>query len=106
MEYDFLTNENSIAAHFKDDPVSVGPFSPKDARELIEKPLHYLGLDFSTETEIYLILENTNYYPCLIQLYCEKLLKLMTEDEYAGYSEKDSPIYNVRKEHIRKILSD
>ena len=105
-EYDFFVKNNSFAAHFG--KLAVGPLKFADARELIEKPLHYLGLDFSSDKEslIYLILEITNYYPCLIQLFCEKLLKLMTEDEYAGYSEKDSPIYNISKEHIRKILSD
>ena len=82
------------------------PFNDEEARELIEKPLRYLGLYFSQDSEslIFSILDRTNYYPCLIQFYCESLLKEMCKDDYAYYIEDEVPVYYVKEEHIKKVL--
>ncbi len=97
---------NSVLTHLG--MMTVKPFQPTEARELLEIPLHYLGLEFPKEKEslITLILANTNYFPGLIQMYCAKLLSAMRKKDYAGYDESDTPIYRVSEEHIKKVLAD
>lgn len=97
---------NSVLTHLE--PMTVKPFNTTEARELMEIPLHYLGLRFSKEKEslITLILANTNYFPGLIQMYCAKLLEAMRNKDYAGYNEYNTPIYEVSESHIKKILAD
>lgn len=99
-------SNNSVLAHL--DSLTVKPFRPNEARELMEMPLGYLGLEFPKEKEylVTLILASTNYFPGLIQLYCKKLLECMTDKSYAGYNEADTPIYEVSENHIKRVLSD
>ncbi len=98
-------SNNSVLTHFK--TMTVRPFKMAEARELMEIPLHYLGLEFPKEKESLLIsiLANTNYFPGLIQMYCGKLLAAMRKD-YAGYDEADTPIYEITEDHIKKVLAD
>lgn len=97
---------NSVLTHLES--MTVKPFNTSEARELLELPLHYLGLRFPKEKEslITLILAATNYFPGLIQLYCAKLLEAMRNKDYAGYDEADTPVYEVSEDHIKKILAD
>lgn len=97
---------NSVLTHLQ--PMTVKPFNTSEARELMEIPLHYLGLRFPKEKEslITLILATTNYFPGLIQMYCAKLINAMRNKDYANYDEVDAPIYEVSEEHIKKVLAD
>lgn len=97
---------NSVLTHLQ--PMTVKPFNTSEARELMELPLHYLGLRFPKEKEslITLILATTNYFPGLIQMYCAKLINAMRNKDYANYDEVDTPIYEVSEEHIKKVLAD
>lgn len=97
---------NSVVPHLRF--MTVKPFNTTEARELLELPLHYLGLRFPKDKQylVSLILANTNYFPGLIQLYCSKLIEAMRSDDYAGYNEVDAPIYEVSEEHIKKVLAD
>ncbi len=99
-------NNNSVLTHLES--MTVKPFKPSEARELMEVPLHYLGLRFPKEKEslVTLILATTNYFPGLIQMYCAKLLEAMRNKNYAGYAEANTPIYEVSEDHIKKVLSD
>lgn len=97
---------NSVLTHLE--PMTVKPFNTSEARELLEIPLHYLGLRFPKEKEslITLILATTNYFPGLIQMYCAKLIDAMRNKDYADYNEVDTPIYEVSEDHIKKVLAD
>ena len=97
---------NSVLTHLQS--MTVKPFSPPEARELLEIPLHYLGLRFPKEKQslITLILATTNYFPGMIQLYCTKLLEAMRSKDYAGYSESNTPLYEISEGHIKKVLAD
>lgn len=97
---------NSVLTHLQS--MTVTPFSPPEARELLEIPLHYLGLRFPKEKQslITLILATTNYFPGMIQLYCTKLLEAMRNKDYAGYSESSTPLYEISEGHIKKVLAD
>ena len=103
---DVALGNNSVLTHLE--AMTVKPFQPAEARELMEIPLHYLGLEFPKENEslITLILATTNYFPGLIQMYCAKLLSAMRSKDYAGYDEADTPIYEISEEHIKKVLAD
>ena len=88
--------------------LTIKPFGLEDARKLLEVPLRYLGLYFpesNKDSLILTILETANYFPSLIQLYCEKLVKALFESSYANYN-ADTPIYTISEEHIKKILAD
>ena len=97
---------NSVLTHLE--AMTVKPFKTSEARELMEIPLHYLGLRFPKDKEslVTLILATTNYFPGLIQMYCAKLLESMRRKDYAGYDEANTPIYEVSESHIKKILAD
>lgn len=93
------------------DSLKVTPFNISEARELLEIPLHYLGLRFSKDKEglklLYLILANTNYFPGLIQMYCAIMLEIMhnkNENNSIGYNETDNPPYEITKDHVKKAL--
>ena len=97
---------NSVLTHLGH--TTIKPFDYTEARELLEKPLYYLGLRFPKDKEalISLIFASANYFPGLIQLYCAKLVEAMTKGDYAGYDENDVPVYIVEQEHIKKVLAE
>ncbi|MCD8120268.1 MAG: hypothetical protein LUE29_12480 [Lachnospiraceae bacterium] len=99
-------DNNSVLTHLQ--PMTVKPFNTAEARELMEIPLHYLGMQFPKEKEslITLILATTNYFPGLIQLYCAKLVNALRNNDYANYNEVNTPIYEVSEDHIKKVLAD
>jgi len=85
--------------------IVVKQFKRPEAIKLLTNILAYLGFRFD-EKVISMILAKTNYYPGLIQFYCQKLLEAMKNDDYAGYSETNTPYYDVNDKHIKKVLSD
>ncbi len=85
--------------------VVIKQFKRPEAIKLLTNTLAYLGLHFD-EKMISVILARTNYYPGLIQFYCQKLLEAMKNDDYAGYEETKTPPYEVNEKHIEKVLSD
>lgn len=85
--------------------VIVRQFQRPEAIKLLTNTLAYLGFKFD-EKVISLILAKTNYYPGLIQFYCQKLLEAMKNEDYAGYSESNTPYYQVSESHIKKVLAD
>lgn len=98
--------ENSVLTHMRS--LTVKPFCAAEARTLLEEPLSYLGFRFpknrETDALISTIFSAANYFPGLIQMYCEKLLETVMKD-YAGYSAKDTPPYVVGEEQIKKVLA-
>lgn len=88
--------------------ITVKPFEYNEAMSLIEEPLWYLGFRFSETTEplVNTILANTNYFPGLIQLYCEKLVEALAKPDYAGYDRSVTPPYVLSERHIKKVLAD
>ena len=106
FEREQVLSNNNILPTLKS--LTVKPFGLEDARKLLEVPLRYLGLYFpdnNKDSLILTILESANYFPSLIQLYCEKLVKALFETSYAGYN-ADTPIYTISEDHIKKVLAD
>lgn len=73
---------NHPLAHFGE-PICVGPLlgngDLQQARALIREPLAAVGYTFETENLLTKILVWTNYYPSLIQLYGEALLRYLRQ---------------------------
>ncbi len=105
---DASLKNNSLIA--KLEHITIKPFDKREARQLLVKPLYYLGLRFpedkNSQVLVATILANTNYFPGLIQLYCAKLIDAMSKDDYADYNENNAPVYEVNPNHIKKILAD
>jgi hypothetical protein len=68
--------QNHPLAHFGE-PICVGPLLDndewKEARALIDRPFHSIGFRFDSPDLVIQILSRTNYYPSLIQLYCNQI---------------------------------
>lgn len=104
---DLLGNNNQIA---KLPSLTVKPFELEDATKLLKEPLRCAGFYFpdneTGDSLAMMILETTNYFPGLIQLYCAKLIEALSKEDYASYKETDSPIYEVSESHVQSVLGE
>lgn len=93
---------NHPLAHFGE-PVCVGPLlgngDLQQARALILEPLAAVGYTFETENLLTKILIWTNYYPSLIQLYGEALLRYLRQAPG-----RDIP-YSITAKDIRAVFT-
>ena len=104
FEREKATSNNSVLAHLSHK--TIRPFTTAEAQELLEKPLHYLGIRFPNDKSklVPLILANTNYFPGLIHFYCAKLIEVLKD--YPGYDVNNTPPYEVNETHIKRVLAD
>lgn len=98
---------NHPLAHYGH-PLQIGPLLEggewREARALVERPLAALGYVFQTPDLVMRILWRTNYYPSLIQLYCQHLLKHLTDAGVAaGFDPRNSPPYVVTSRHVDDV---
>lgn len=101
-DHNAMIGNNSTLIHLNS--IIIRPFQRPEAIKLLTNTLAYLGFRFKPDV-ISLILAKTNYFPGLIQLYCQKLLEAM-RDDYAGYNEISTPSYEVTESHFKKVLAD
>ncbi len=96
---------NHPLAHFGT-PICIGPLlnngEMRAATALVERPLASLGYRFESPDLIQRILWQTNYYPSLIQLYCEQLLKHITNPDIPTFDPKISPPYAIASRHVEE----
>ncbi|WP_332987589.1 MULTISPECIES: AAA family ATPase [unclassified Microcoleus] len=96
---------NHPLAHFGA-PICIGPLlnngEMRSATALAERPLASLGYRFESPDLIPRILWQTNYYPSLIQLYCEQLLKHITNPDVPTFDAKISPPYVITSRHVEE----
>ncbi|MEG4345530.1 sigma-70 family RNA polymerase sigma factor [Microcoleus sp. A003_D6] len=96
---------NHPLAHFGS-PICIGPLlnngEMRSATALVERPLASLGYRFESPDLIPRILWQTNYYPILIQLYCEQLLKHITNPDIPTFDAKISPPYVITSRHVEE----
>ena len=104
FEREKATSNNSVLAHLSHK--TIRPFTTAEAQELLEKPLHFLGIRFPNDKSklVPLILANTNYFPGLIHFYCAKLIEVLKD--YPGYDVNNTPPYEVNETHIKRVLAD
>ena len=98
---------NHPLAHFGQ-PIKIGPFIEeheiREARELIRLPLASAGFEFESRSLIMRILAQTNYYPSLIQLYCNHLLKHMLK-RLGDIQRLAGPRYKISNHDIEAVYS-
>lgn len=97
---------NSVIAHLSS--INIAPFNEAVAKSLLKNPMGYLGfsLDAEDEDKEYMkICSATNFYPGLLQLFCNKLIESLKVN-YGGFKENESPGYKISARQISKILAD
>ncbi|MDT5123167.1 MAG: hypothetical protein QOC96_2649 [Acidobacteriota bacterium] len=98
---------NHPLAHYGE-PLCIGPLLDdgewREARDLVERPLAALGYNFETPDLVMRILWQTNYYPSLIQLYGNHLLKHLMETRHAApFDLNNSPPYVITSRHVDEV---
>jgi hypothetical protein len=92
--------QNHPLAHFGE-PICVGPLLDhgewKEAKALIEKPFWSLGFRFESPDLVTRILSRTNYYPSLIQLYCNQIYQSLKLDTACL---RNGPPYVITAKHV------
>src|SRR5262249_5736055 len=99
------TVENHPLAH-SGEPISIGPFlGDRDdvhaAIQLIEKVFASIGYEFEKPELILRILSLTDYYPNLIQQFCQHLIKFVTGSSMPIFDMEKSPPYILTSNHIQ-----
>ncbi len=88
-------------------PICIGPLlengQAKAARELIERPLMSLGFRFESPDLVTRILAYTNYYPSLIQLFCNELLRHVADPNSLIFDPKTTPPYIITARHVDDV---
>ena len=101
---------NNPLAHYGN-PICVGPLVTNGewthAQALIQEPLGALGYDFEDGKLVVRILSQTNYYPSLIQIYGNKLVKHLNNqnmlNDICAIEINDEVIFSLRRiEEIRE----
>ena len=87
------------------EPICIGPLlnngEMREARALIESPFASIGYRFESPDLVTRILSQTNYYPSLIQLYCQQLLRHVTNPDVANFDTRDnSPPYIISSQQV------
>jgi hypothetical protein len=95
--------ENQPLAHFGE-PICIGPLLDggewKAAKALIEQPLKSMGFKFETPDSVTRILAQTNYYPSLIQLYCNQLFQHLNRHSPASFDWQLTPPYTITPRQV------
>ena len=102
--YDNTAGGNSAIAHLG--TVTIKPLPFREASELLEKPLSYLGFRLKSKdvSLIAQILSSTNYYPGLIQFYASRLVRSVCQGNYGNVNDK--PPYLLQESQILQLLKD
>ncbi len=88
-------------------PICVGPLlnngEMQQAKELVEFPLIQTGFRFEDQDLSMRILAQTNYYPSLIQIYGQQLLKHVNTPQNRCFPRTLSPPYILKSQHIEVV---
>ena len=87
------------------DHISVLPFTPTDALELLLKPMSFMGFVIEDESLMSAIFSRANYYPGLIQYYC-KMIVDAAGDNYSqrNFDVTKNPPYKLDDEYLKNML--
>ncbi|WP_041280621.1 ATP-binding protein [Desulfosudis oleivorans] len=88
-------------------PICIGPLLNngewREATNLIARPLNALGYRFEPHFLVNRILGHTNYQPSLIQLFCESLVKYLSNPAAAKFDQKLSPPFIITEKHVDDV---
>ncbi len=95
---------NHPLAHFGEN-ICIGPLlehgESRSARALIKEPLEAIGFKISDDL-VTRILSQTNYYPSLIQLYCQELITHIYKYYLSKFNDKVVPPYEILSKHVEE----
>jgi hypothetical protein len=101
--------------HFRDNslfgqmapPLCIKPLSPSDARNLLKRPLSFLGYNTEHLNQLELVLANTNYYPGILHYFGYKLIQSVTENYRRYYSSgNNNPPFDLKDTQLKSLISD
>lgn len=99
--------QNSPLKHIAQDAIRVGPLVEEDrseAERLLTHPLAALGFEFKERIDVWRILTKANYYPVLIHVFCQMLLRKLQSDWLAkGRIPEDR---SIPSEMVSEMLED
>ena len=88
------------------DHMAVTPFTPYEARQLLQDPLNYLGFSFEEDEKLELILCKSNYYPGILNFFGKSLLDAMSEKYSRHYSaSKENPPYKLSQNQLQEVIA-
>lgn len=96
----FQRQPNHPLAHFGD-PLCIGPLASRPAFNLVRQPLEVLGYRFKEDILVYRVLANTNYHPCLIQLFCRELVQSMLSSTRTNQDR--TPPFHIDEQAITQV---
>lgn len=87
-------------------PLCVKPLTAADARNLLVRPLRYLGFRISNESHVDTILTNTNYYPGIIQFFGYTLVQTLAT-HYTQYYDavRGNPPFELHDDQLASIMN-
>jgi hypothetical protein len=101
-----LYRDNSLFGQMAP-PLCITPLSPGDARNLLKRPLAFLGYNMEHLNQLELILANTNYYPGILHFFGYKLIQSVAENYRRYYSsEKNNPPFDLENMQLKSLFSD
>ena len=87
--------------------ISVLPFKPADAMELLVKPMSYLGFRIIDDSLISAIFSRTNYYPGSIQYYCKMLVDAVGNNyTKQKFDVSKNPPYTLDDDYLKNMLGN
>lgn len=87
--------------------ISVLPFKPSDAMELMVKPMSYLGFKIVNDSLISAIFSRTNYYPGSIQYYCKMLVDAVGNNyKNQKFDVTKNPPYLLDDDYLKNMLGN
>ena len=98
----FKNSNNRIAS--KIPARIIEPLKFDDARELLERPLSYLGFDFSSAEGdvIAQIVHTANYFPGLIHFYAHSLI----DSKHKQFNSMITPFYTLNRDDLLRLLQN
>jgi hypothetical protein len=95
--------ENPPLKQIAADPLRIGALMDdelKDAELLVTRPLAAMGYDFESRGNAWRILSHCNYYPVLVQTFCQRLVDELQKETV----HRRKPVRTVTGEHVRRVL--
>ncbi len=106
-----LAGEGNISCYLQTHPtmekakIVQKPLTRNAAAHLLTYTLSYCGIRLGNNM-MATILASTGGYPTMITRYCQQLIDVLRDTDYAGYSQNDTPPYNVTPTHLRRVLAN
>jgi hypothetical protein len=100
-----VQTENPPLKQIAADPLRIGPLMDdelKEAELLVTRPLSAMGFEFENRGDAWRILSHCNYYPVLVQTFCEGLVADLQKEVIR----RQRPVHTITGDHVRRALDN